>query len=263
MKPIHHALVSARLFGGDPMEYLPVHNAFDQSKSALPDMRHRAALHSVDHGATVMTKIFGNRVGNATLRDLCVQHVNDDQGYDVTLDSWLSECSVPTFARILRRPMAELAGFDIEPEVAAAKRWGGSPEDFSDICAYYALPETFSDHPLAPAVSRNAFAIFFSEMAFGSAISITLKSGRKKYVPVRDIGECITIARYGRILTLEDVFRTMSKKDWMTGSRVAASRQRRIEETGNKDLFNENMVGILGFTDTIDSKAALSEVLQD
>mgnify|MGYP001627755541 CR=1 FL=1 len=263
MKPIHHAMVSARLFGGTPEDYVALHNAFDMSKAALGDMRHRAALHSVDHGRAVMGLIFPGQIGQATLDALCIQHVNDDQGFDVTLDNWLSECAVPTFARIRRKPPASLDGFLEEPAVAAARRWGGKPEDFEAICAYYSLPEQFSDHPLAPAISRNAFGIYFSEMAFGPAISVTLESGRQKYVPVRDIGECLAIARFGRLLTLKDVVETMAKKDWMTGSRVARSRKKRCAAAGRDDLFSQESEGLDAASSLVVTESDLSCILRD
>lgn len=263
MKPIHHALVSARLFGGNPADYVAIHNAFDMSKAALPDMRHRAALHSTDHGRAVMALIFPERIGQASRDEICTQHIHDDQGFDVRLDTWLQECDVPTFARIRRKPNPEIAGFASEPEVAAAQRWGGQPEDYAAVCGYYRLPEALSDHPLAPAISRNAFGIYFSEMAFGPALTITLKTGRTKFVPTRDIGECIALARYGRILTLEDVLGSMQRKDWMMGSRVARSRQRRCRQAGRTDLFSEDMDhSDTGLALTTDG-SAIAEVLAD
>lgn len=263
MKPIHHALVSVRLFGGRPEAYLPVHNAFDMSKAALPDMRHRAALHSVDHGKAVMKLIFPERIGETTLENVCAQHVNDDQGFDVTLDHWLSECSVPAYAMGFRKAPKEIEGFLTDPVQASADRWGGQPEDYAPLCAYYELPEKFSDHPMAPAVSRNAFSIYFSEMAFGQAITIRLKNGKPKYVPVRDIGECIALARYGCILTLEDVLKTMARKNWMMGSRVARSRKRREQAAGRNDLFSETMDGIGQPDAAYVGEAAVKAVLGD
>jgi len=263
MKPIHHALVSARLFGGQPEAYLPVHNAFDLSKAALGDMRHRASLHSVDHGTAVMELIFPNNVGSATLREVCVQHVNDDQGFDVTLDHWLGECPVPGYAIGARKPADSIAGFRDDPVQACINKWGGIEEDYAKICSYYALPAKFSDHPMAPAVALNAFGIFFSEMAFGQAITVTGKSGKPRYVPVRDIGECIALARYGCILSLADVFETMPRKDWMMGGRVARSRKRRQAAAGCKNLFSETMEGLDGYAAAHVGEAAVTSVLGD
>jgi len=236
MKPIHHALVSTKLYGGSPADYVAVHTAFDMSKAALPDMRHRAALHSVDHGAAVMALVFPQSVGLTTLKDICTQHIHDDQGFSVTLDAWLCECS-ENVADFYRPPSAQNKAFATDPVQACVDTWGGQPEDYDAICGYYALPENFSDHPLAPLVSRNAFGIFFSEMAFGDHIVVTGKSGRSKIVPVRDIGENIALGTFGWIPTLGDVFKTMMKKDWMMGARVARSRARRERAAGRADLF--------------------------
>lgn len=239
MKPYHHALVSARLFGGEPDTYLPVHTAFDMSKMALGDMRHRAALHSVDHGLAVMRQAFPARIGATDLDAVCVQHIHDDHGFSVTLDTWLSYCDPPAWTVARRQPGRDLEGFLHSPEEACAERWGGTPENYADICAYYALPDMFSDHPLAPAISRNAFGIFFSETLFGAVRVIQRKDGRPYGVAVRDIGETLTLARYGHLRTLQDVLAEMKRADWMTGHRVARSRRRRIAQSGRADLFDD------------------------
>ena len=43
--PYHHAVRSARLFGGVPEDYLAIHDWFDESKAHLADVRHRALRH--------------------------------------------------------------------------------------------------------------------------------------------------------------------------------------------------------------------------
>lgn len=243
MKPIHHALVSARLFGGTPEQYLPVHNAFDMSKAALGDMRHRAALHSVDHGLEVMRLIFPDRIGCATLEQVCIQHVHDDQGFSVRLDTWLRECD--TRASSFRyRPPEHLSGFLESPIEACIAKWGGASADYEQICRYFALPQEFSDHPLAPAVSLNAFGIYFAELAFGSAITVPAKDGRQRYIAVRDIGEHLAMARFGHLKSLGDVFSTMKRRNWMTGAMVKRSRGRRSRLANRDDLFDETMGGL-------------------
>ncbi len=41
----HHAVSSSRKFGGDPDEYLKLHEWLDASKSHMADFRHRALRH--------------------------------------------------------------------------------------------------------------------------------------------------------------------------------------------------------------------------
>lgn len=240
MKPIHHAMVSARLFGGNVYDYVDIHTKFDLSKSALGDMRHRAALHSVDHGGAVMEKLYANATWpGATTRDLIQQHMDDDQGFQVTLDDWLASSDVPIMISTMPKNPKHAAFLD-SPAEACAARWGGSSADYEDVCAYYSLPEQFSNHPLAPAISRNTFAIFFSEFLFGPALSVEV-NGKKRLVPTRDIGETLTMARYGYLPTLENVLSGVKRQDWMTGSRVAGRRKRRIRQTNIKNLFSEDM----------------------
>lgn len=43
--PYHHALSSARRFGGVPEDYLAIHSWFDASKELMCDPRHRALRH--------------------------------------------------------------------------------------------------------------------------------------------------------------------------------------------------------------------------
>ena len=41
----HHAMSSARKFGGEPENYIEIHNWFDASKEIIDDPRHRAMRH--------------------------------------------------------------------------------------------------------------------------------------------------------------------------------------------------------------------------
>lgn len=240
MKPIHHAMVSARLFGGDVYHYVDIHTKFDLSKAALGDMRHRAALHSVDHGGAVMAMLYKDTTWQgATTAELVDQHVDDDQGFPVTLNDWLNASGIPTILAAKRKNTA-LEGFLVAPEEACAAKWGGTPEDYADVCRYYTLPESFSDHPLAPAISRNTFAIFFSEAIFGPALRFQVK-GKDRLVPTREVGEHLTMARFGHLPTLETVLSEMKRQDWMTGSRVHARRTRRVRRTGIQNLFSETL----------------------
>jgi hypothetical protein len=43
--PWHHAVSSARKYGGRPEDYLEIHGWFDASKSQFADFRHRALRH--------------------------------------------------------------------------------------------------------------------------------------------------------------------------------------------------------------------------
>jgi len=102
MKPLLHAKISAKKFGGDPADYINIHNWFDQTKAHIPDARHRLVLHNA-FGIFLCEQVFGEMVvmpngsvkrmpyiTNAygtqiSVRDIAEQHVLDDLGHIPTL----------------------------------------------------------------------------------------------------------------------------------------------------------------------------------
>lgn len=84
-KPWIHALSSARKFGGDPNDYLEIHNFMDSSKGAIADNRHRALTHNAWFLSTVLERVFGVTFKNSEGRDISVrdigeQHILEDYG---------------------------------------------------------------------------------------------------------------------------------------------------------------------------------------
>ena len=91
--PWHHAARSAKLFGGSAEDYLAIHNWFDESKSHLPDLRHRALRHHSE-GIFLCEKLFGVTLRNSNGREVPTrlvgeQHVKDDLGWIPTVKDWL------------------------------------------------------------------------------------------------------------------------------------------------------------------------------
>jgi hypothetical protein len=90
--PFHHALSSAKKWGGGPEEYLLLHQYMDQSKAAEADFRHRAALHH-SLGIFMLEQHFGPVIQISTGRTVPVrfigeQHVVEDLGRIPTLADW-------------------------------------------------------------------------------------------------------------------------------------------------------------------------------
>jgi len=93
MKPIVHARISARKYGGVPTDYLPIHDFMDSTKAALPDIRHRAILHS-SFGCFLVEKVFGTTITNSAGKEVCVRdiaedHCIEDVGFIPTIERWL------------------------------------------------------------------------------------------------------------------------------------------------------------------------------
>lgn len=81
--PWTHAESSARHFGGQPAEYLALHDWFDATKSLLADFRHRALRHHAE-GIFLAESIFGSTIlaggRQVPVRLIAEQHVKEDFG---------------------------------------------------------------------------------------------------------------------------------------------------------------------------------------
>jgi hypothetical protein len=94
LNPWHHAQSSAARYGGEPNDYLELHQWFDESKAFLPDLRHRALRHHAE-GIFMAERLFGPVIRNSSGRDVPTrfvgeQHVKEDLGRIPTVQDWLS-----------------------------------------------------------------------------------------------------------------------------------------------------------------------------
>lgn len=84
-KPYIHALSSARKFGGNPEDYIEIHNLMDSSKGTIADSRHRALTHNAWFLSVILEKVFGVTITNSqgrkvSVRDIGEQHILEDFG---------------------------------------------------------------------------------------------------------------------------------------------------------------------------------------
>ena len=93
--PYHHAVSSARRWGGEPSDYQPIHDWFDETKAHVPDFRHRALRHHSE-GIFLCEQIFGTTLKISTGKEIPVrwvgeQHVTEDLGRIPTAADWLED----------------------------------------------------------------------------------------------------------------------------------------------------------------------------
>ena len=98
MKPYLHARIHAKKYGGSPEDYMDIDDFVDSSKSSVPDVRHRAILHS-SFGCFVVEKVFGatrvNSEGKVySPRDVAEDHIIQDLGFIPTMDKYLNNMQV-------------------------------------------------------------------------------------------------------------------------------------------------------------------------
>lgn len=85
MKPHIHAKSSAKKFGGNPEDYLEIHQLLDSSKIAFADNRHRALTHNSWFANHILPKIFGDTIVNSegtqvSVVDIAERHILEDFG---------------------------------------------------------------------------------------------------------------------------------------------------------------------------------------
>ena len=109
MHPYHHALSSAKKFGGQSADYQYIHDWFDETKQFFGDARHRALRH---HTAGIFwcEKALGpcmtNREGKVIpVRLIAEQHVMEDMGFLPTPEWWLNQMALtPKMNRVPTKP---------------------------------------------------------------------------------------------------------------------------------------------------------------
>lgn len=106
--PFKHAESSARKFGGDPEDYLAIHQWFDESKAFMTDFRHRAMRHHAE-GIFLCERIFGTSIINSDGKTVFVryigeQHVQEDLGRIPSVNDWLRNLSPQPWMRGQKLP---------------------------------------------------------------------------------------------------------------------------------------------------------------
>lgn len=98
MKPFLHGRIHARKHGGKPEDYADIDDFIDSSKTAVPDVRHRAILHSA-FGCFLVEKMFGRTRTNSdgreySPRDIAEDHIIQDLGFIPTMEKYLNCMSI-------------------------------------------------------------------------------------------------------------------------------------------------------------------------
>lgn len=90
--PFHHALSSAKKWGGTADDFIAIHQWFDESKMITPDFRHRALRHHSE-GIFMLERFFGTTMTISNGRVVPVrligeQHVREDLGFIPGFADW-------------------------------------------------------------------------------------------------------------------------------------------------------------------------------
>ena len=111
MHPYHHALSSARRYGGTAADYLPLHNWFDATKANMSFFTHRALRHHYE-GVREAVKVFGDHIANSegtsvAVETISLQHFAEDMSIIPSAADWLQCIDRSRMPALTAMPTAE------------------------------------------------------------------------------------------------------------------------------------------------------------
>lgn len=117
MKPFLHGKNSVKTFGGKIEDYQKIHDFLDSSKAHVPDMRHRAILHS-SFGIYIAEQVFGEGFTNSdnrhvSVRDVAEQHIIEDLGRIPTVQDYLEGMPMYEWLGGVKRKISRIDFTDI------------------------------------------------------------------------------------------------------------------------------------------------------
>ena len=103
-KPYIHAQIDATQLGGEPEDYIEIHEFMDSSKAAVADNRHRALTHNTWFVTHVLPKVFGETFKRKSdgrtmsTRDIGERHcIQDFHGFIPTAQDYIAEMEMKSW----------------------------------------------------------------------------------------------------------------------------------------------------------------------
>lgn len=246
MKPLQHARITAHRYGGQWQDWIALHDWIDRSKMIFPSMQHRMFLHS-DFGEWLTVQIHGESITAAdgsvvVTRELFRDHQVEDVGRVVPLAEWLREIDAEYWKR-RRPPPRRLEPIRDEPAQGLAARWGGVPEDYQPLIAFFDTPRAFAPEQAQAAdlITHNSFGIFLAEELLGTMIRLSAggDSPSSSCISTRSAAEDLVYARLGFIPAAGNLAARTRLKRWMCGSEVPAALRERQRKSSLPSLNSE------------------------
>lgn len=229
MKPLQHAQISAKTYGGVWTDYIELHNFLDSSKAACAHFKHRFLLHHAE-GIDLAVRLFGEQITNnegliISTRQILTDHLIEDVGSFVSIEDWAKDLMPKkdaAFYQILAKKRAQIEAGEIKGERELLNAFNLSDEDISAIKSFLALPLQNSTHPAAVLFSHNSFAIFLAEKLLGVALTKNSShanqvNSNKQLISTREVFERLIFLRLKAIYSLAEIITRTAETDWMRG----------------------------------------------
>lgn len=102
--------------------------------------------------------------------------------------------------------------------VTAAKKFGGSPEDYIEIESWIDSSKSVIGDVRHRSIYHHTLGVFLCERLFGTTITVDKEGPHPREVPVRLIAELHIMQDLGWIPSPNDYIKEMTLKQWMGGS---------------------------------------------
>lgn len=235
MKPLQHAQISRKTYGGCWQDYIEVHNFLDSSKAACAHFKHRFLLHHRE-GVELGARIFGETLVNSEnkqieTRRLLTDHLIEDVGIVATVEDWARDLlpnASSSFYKFLAKKRVSIETDRVPGESELLGAFDISETDRAAVKKFLAFPLQNSAHPAALLISHNSFAVFLAEQILGCAFVKTNKKPKDddtitKFVAVREIFERVLFQRMKMIYSPAEIVARTATQEWMRGANAGKS----------------------------------------
>lgn len=234
MKPLQHAQISRKTYGGCWQDYIEVHSFLDSSKAACAHFKHRFFLHHRE-GIELGAMIFGGEIVNGDGRaiqtqQLLTDHLIEDVGCAVTVDDWanaLFPSKDDSFYKFLKRRRDLVESGEIQGENELLRAFNLRRDDIVRVKAFLNRPLESSPHPAALLVTHNSFGVFLAEKLFGCAFvkdcgkATAGDDSKQQLVAVREVFERLIFLRMKSVPSPAEILSRTATEDWMRGDQIA------------------------------------------
>ena len=237
MKPLQHAQITSKTYGGDWADYIEIHSFLDSSKSACAHFKHRFLLHHIE-GIKLGVNIFGDKIINGekkeiSTRRILTEHLIEDVGRVVSIEDWARDLlpkQNDKFYKFLVKKREEIETDAVKGERELFEAFNLKREDIAAIKKFLAFPLETCDHPAALLISHNSFAVFLAEKIFGYAFVKNNKkesedNSKKQLVAVREVFERLIFLRLKTIYSPAEIIARTESKEWMRGANAGHAQE--------------------------------------
>ncbi len=229
MKPLQHAQISVKTYGGYWTNYIEIHSFLDSSKAACAHFKHRFLLHHAE-GIDLAVRVFGEQIVNSEkqkilTRSLLTDHLIEDVGSIVTIEDWangLMPKQNDSFYRFLAKKREQIEDDKIKGEIELLRAFNLQEKDIFNIKKFLAFPLQNSTHSAALLFSHNSFAVFLAEKIFGYAFvkkseGANRNKSKQQLIATREVFERLIFLRMKAIYSPAEIIARTTQADWMRG----------------------------------------------